>query len=75
MRKVQTKKLTCVALCLTQFYTQIEMSTPPETTLTIRLPRGLKNKLKALAKQNDLTVSQLIRKHLSESVVVTKEAA
>lgn len=40
------------------------MNSPTETTITIRIPTRTKDKLKALAKKQDLTLSQLIRKRM-----------
>lgn len=44
------------------------------TTLTIRLPKALKIKLEERATSEDLTVSQLVRRHFSTLPATTRVA-
>ncbi len=44
------------------------METDPQTTITVRLPRVMLGSLKQVAKTADLSVSQLIRRHLAEGL-------
>lgn len=50
------------------------MSTISET-ITIRIPRSLRISLKALAEKEDLTVSQLLRRHLQAMAASKEEVA
>lgn len=37
------------------------------TTITVRIPRGMRDRIKSDARSQDLTCSQLIRRHLAAS--------
>lgn len=51
------------------------MKNLPEETITVRLPSGLKDKLKSIAKKSDLTLSQVIRRALFPSAPTRKTGA
>lgn len=46
----------------------------PSETITIRLPREMRDRIKCLAEAEDLTISQLLRRHLRLSLILKKEA-